>query len=196
MKKKYIILLVLIIVLQLITLKPVFKCSRWDDQFHFTSLDLKLQLDSAIFADANVPNLFTRAMHNKVTYFVLDVFRRYMYFTDFKFLLSYLLPIGLIGFLASIYFIFKNKIFKCRWKDFWVIIFSFSVVAHLFEIIFNPGLPFILKTTSLLLAHYLLSGYGIYKLLQKRTILVVLLTILSVMWLQVYSQEILNFCMI
>ncbi len=196
MKKKYIFLLVLIIILQLITLRPVFRCSRWDNQFHFSSLNLKLQINSAIFADQNVPNLLTRAMHNKITYFVLDVFRRYMYFTDFKFLLSYLLPVGLIGFLTAIYFIFKNKIFKCKYRDFWVIIFSFSILTHLFEIIFNPGLSFILKTTILLLPHYLLSSYGIYKLLEKRTILVILLLIISVMWLQVYSQEILNFCMV
>jgi hypothetical protein len=197
MKKINYVLIVIILVLQFIYLRPGLQCWDWNSSYHFSLYDVKLQVDAAIRADKNVPILFTRAMHNKATYLVLDIFKRLMLFMDFRFLVSYLLPAGLFGLMTAVFLIIKEKLLRNNWLDFWVVLLFYSLGVRLFEIIISPNFSFVLKLILMVLPQLILAAYGIYRQLkEKKYWLVIVLILISGLWIKVFPKEILNFCLV
>ena len=70
-----VILVSLILILQIVSLKPALGCRDFSSYFHFSSYDLKLQIEDAVHNDVGIPLWQARFFHNKLTFFILDIFR-------------------------------------------------------------------------------------------------------------------------
>lgn len=186
------ILIVGFFLLGISALKPGFEYRDFSSEIHFSSLDLKLQLEEAIHNDVNVPLFWVRFFHNKLTFFVLDVFRRWLMFWDIRFLLSYLLPTGIFGLAYGILNLLKTK------KSYFLWFVSYLIFLSLTEVIFAPRFNFLLKILFLLFPLQIFSLFGWWWFLKtnkiKALFLALGLLLMTIWWQRVFSNELMNFC--
>jgi len=189
------ILLLGVLLLQLLALKPGLNCYDFSSDFHFSAFDLKLQIEEAIHNDIGISLFWVRFFHNKLTFFVLDVFRRFLMFWDFQFLLSFLLPIGILGFLVGIYYSLVNN--NRKKKRGLLFVLCYLLFISLFEIIFSPKLKFLIKLLFLIIPSQFFSLFGLLKFLQKNkrnVFMVIILLLISIWWTLVFPSEFGRFC--
>ena len=192
MKIFKIALLIGIFFLEVSVLKPGLNCRNFSGEFHFSLLDLRLQIEEAIYNDKTIPLFWVRFFHNKATFFVLDIFRRWLMSWDVRFLLSYLLPMGVFGFGYGIWISLRTK------KSYLSPFIFYLIFAFLVEVVFAPKFKFLIKIFSLILPCQLFSLFGWWQFLKAREIKVLLFAtgffLISFWWQRVFPYEFMNFC--
>lgn len=195
MKKRF-FLLIPILIIQILPIKLWNLCKNFLDYYHFSSYDLELQLIYAINHDYELPIIVARIFHNKASQFAIDFYKRYTHFFDWQLFITSISLVGVIGFLFGIwYFLSSSK------KDKRIgIVLVLAFVLPVFEVLFNPNLPFFFKFLLIFTPFHLVSLYGHYRFIKAHKIRVsvivyILLLILSLIWILLMPDQSYKYCL-
>lgn len=187
----YRITIILILFIEIWTTKLWLICSKFADFFHFSYFDLQLKIEDAVHNDKGFPSSIARFFHNKISFFVHDVFSSYMRFWDIRFGVVFFSIIGYFGLFCGFWYLLKSNI---KYKQLIVIIYLLIPFIEVFRLIHSYQLNLILLSFP----YQILSIYGIWSFLsqhKKRGLaLVVLLLILSIWYIYALPQDILLNC--
>lgn len=189
--------LLLILAVELITLRYWFLCQQFKSFIHLSSQNVGLRVDELIHNDGNTPLLLVRLLHNKIIVFILDIFRIYLQFWDIRFATNLFSIVGYFGIFCGFYYLILSKI-KNSYK---IILSLFLLLLPFVEIVFEPNLNFILKLFLLVLPYWLFSLFGIYQFCingnrPQRVLIIGFLISLSLWWTVLLSHEIGNYCVL
>jgi len=189
------ILIGIVIIYQFILLRNFFSCWDFKSDFHFSSYGLRLKIEGEINNDVGIPFIIVRFFHNKINFFILDIFKRWIFFWDLPFLLSHLSIIGVFGLLAGAWYLFEAVIKKEIKSD--LFLFIYIVFFPFLEIIFSPKLPFLIKICLMLIPRQLFALSGLWKFLtrnKKGVLIVIGLIFISIFGQRFFINEFKNFC--
>lgn len=187
--KKLILFLALLV--QLLALKPWLLCRNFI--YHFSVLDLNLQLIDAIHTDYG-SILVTRIFHNKPVFFILDIYKRYVHYIDIQFLTALISFVGFLGLLFGVwYFLSAKKKHKTL-----AILLMFIVIFPLMEILLDFKINFAVKLGLFWLPLIFFSSWGNWRFLEekKQAALIILLFVIifSFVFLIIYPQNAYFYC--
>ena len=189
------ILIIGLLILQLLPLKAWIYCKNFFDFYHFTVLDLELQLIYAINHDQGLPVILARIFHNKLLQFFIDIYKRYTHFLDPQLLVTLLTFVGLFGIIISIWYFLNSK--KRNKKIGALILISFGI--PLLDVVFNFKLPFIYKLLLVAVPFNLVSIYGHFRFLgsdNKKVVMFVYIVLiaLSIYWIFMAPGQAVKYC--
>lgn len=169
----------------------VTKCRDLETQFHYSPLDLRLRLIESIHNEQGQSALITRAFNNKATGTVLDMLRHYLHYFDLQFLALFISPLGIfgIGYVLYLSFTKTNK---------WLfLILGVLLVIPFIELINVFGASNL--KLFLLAPYFAVSLYGIWSFVShkdsvKRSILIVILAVGSILWISVLQEDFGYYC--
>ena len=172
------LILFLILLVQLFALKPWFLCRNFI--YHFSMLDLNLQLIDAIHTDYG-PILVTRIFHNKPVFFILDIYRRYLHFIDVQLLTVLLSLVGIFGFISGLWYFLNTK----KKEKVLSILILWAFIFPLLEIIFDFKLDFPIKLGIFWFPFVVISTWGHWKFISSKKLRSVVFIYLILMALSV-----------
>lgn len=104
-----IVLLVIVLLVELLTIRFWLVCNKLADFFHFSFFDLTLRLDEAAHNDIGVPIFVVRTFHNKTLGTFVDVYKNFLHFWDILFLVNFISIVGVIGIFFAVWYLFQKK---------------------------------------------------------------------------------------
>lgn len=165
MKKKYLLLLILLVV-QLFAVIHWLPCRGFPDNFHFSSLDLELRIIEGIHSDQNVPLWMVRAFHNKLIGTTFDIFGAYLQFWNVSFLAGFISLAGIVGIGAQFYYFFAQKRTIWLWLLFGaVLLMPFAEVLNLAK-----SLPFAIRLGLVSLPYLVWSMLGYWQFFREKKV--------------------------
>lgn len=193
MKLKPIILIFPLLLFAYLLLKHL-SCSDYNGNFHFSSHVTSFHLNELTSSEGQAPIFIVRLFHNKMIVFLFDIFNRYIQFFNIFYLINI---VGLAGLFGLLYFYFSlvyQKIENKFIKIFGIIILLLPLL-EIFQLIKQA---FFLRTLYLILPYQAAALMGLFFFLKqnKRVSFAIyfLLLFISVGWIIVFQQELLNFC--
>lgn len=186
------VVLLFIIFVQIFALKPWLLCR--DFIYHFSILDLNLQLIDAIHTDTG-PLLLTRVFHNKPVFFILDIYRRYVHFIDPQLLIALLSLVGFFGLILGIWYFFDSKK-KNKLIGFMLLL---GFVYPLFEIFLDFKINFLIKIGIFWFPFMIISAWGNWRLIKSKSLtsavfIYIVLILISIGLLINYSNSVSLYC--
>lgn len=189
------LLIGIVLILQLTLLKNLSSCWDFKSDFHFSSYGLKLKIEGEINNDVGLPFFVVRFFHNKINFFILDIYKRWLFFWDLPFLLSHLSIIGVFGLLVEIYYLFNSIIKKEKKSD--IFLFIYIIFLPFSEIIFSPKLSFLIKICLIIIPRQIFSLLGLWKFLtrERKGVLIIMgLVFISILWQRFFIADFKSFC--
>ncbi len=195
MKKRF-FLLIPILIIQLLPIRLWNLCKNFLDYYHFSSYDLELQLIYAINHDYELPIIVARIFHNKASQFAIDFYKRYTHFFDWQLFITSISLVGVFGFLLGLWY-FLNSERKDKRIGIGILL---AFTLPIFEVLFNPNLPFFLKFLLIFAPFHLVSLYGHYRFIKAcrtRTSIIVyfFLLVLSLIWILLMPDQAYKYCL-
>jgi|SRR6185369_14330048 len=187
------LLLFLIVCLELFAVFQWVNCRDFVGEFHYSQINLDLQLTGAIHNDREIPIWLVRVFHNKVVGAFFAVFDSYSKFWGALFLTSFLSFAGIVGLGAQFYSFFTNKKRFAVW-----IAFLALLVSPLVEIFLFNYLPFAVRLTLIAFPFVAWSMLGFKFLLEKKKVnskIVDLLIVVS-LWYLLAFHPLATFCVL
>lgn len=193
MKLKYFILVFLTILFGYL-LKTDLSCYDFNGNFHYSSQVISFHAKELIATETNTPLFIVRSFHNKLTVFLFDIFSRYIRFFNIFYLINILSLSGLFGLLYFYFSLFSKLINNKFIKLFGVLI----LLLPFFEIFQIVNQTFYFKILIFILPFQVASFIGSVLFIKRggkfRYGIYFLLLIVSIGWIIVFQNELLNFC--
>ena len=140
------------------SVKPWLICQRFFDQFYYSSLDLQLRMIESIHAESGTPIFLVRFFHNKLVGSLLDGFRSYTLYFDFRFLTSLIGVTGLLFALVGVYHLLSEKKTKRSY-----VFLALIIIYPFFSIFFRSFIPYQMWFGGFIILLSSLSVYGLCK---------------------------------
>jgi hypothetical protein len=193
-KIKYFVI-ILVAGIEYITLRSWLVCKAFTDVFHHSSVDLKLQLLDYVHTEKGTSLLLTRLFNNKFDIGFFDYVRFYLQFWDIRFGSIWFSLIGYVGILFGFYYLFSEK---KKTLYHWIAL-VIILILPLIEIIIEPHVSILIKSSYLWLPFILFSLYGSYQFLshgnlKKRLIIICAIVLLSILWLAFLPNDMPRYC--
>jgi hypothetical protein len=184
--------LLFILVIEIWVAKFWLICSSFVDFFHFSSIDMHLKLDDLINNDKGFSTLSVRFFHNKIAFFVQEVFSSYLRFWDIRFGVVFFSIVGYFGILCGFWYLIKSRT-RYRWLI--VAIFLLLPFLEIFRLIPSFQISFIILAGS----YDVLSLYGILGFVRsyKRLglLLIAILMLISIWYIHALPLEMFLNCL-
>lgn len=189
------LIIVITAIIEVLTLKAWFVCKSFNDFFHLSSINIKLQIEDYEHSEKGTSLLLTRVFTNKPIDTFLDLFRIYLQFWDVRFGVSWFSLIGYFGIFAGFYYIACNK--KRRYYH-WIMLAAILLLPWI-EVIAEPHISLLVKSIYLWVPFILFSFYGLYQFLnhgnrKKRLILFVIIALISIWWIAFLPYGMSRYC--
>jgi hypothetical protein len=182
-------------IINFLTLWNWFLCRGFKDMFLFSQPAFQLRLMGEIHTDQTIPVFLTRIFHNKLTQFLLDIISIYIQFWDIRFLLTFLSPIGIFGLVYGIWhFIHVKKTLLQKLALLLLLVVPFVIIFP------SITLHYYNKVMLLALPYHGIAFYGVWKFLQSkkipyRTVVIIVLLIISIWLNMIMGDALYNYCM-
>lgn len=163
------------------------------DKYHYSSPFLQIKIDNAIHNDINQPIGLIRFYHNKISFFLNDIFDRWLLYYDIKLVVILISPVGAFGFYIGIFnLLFTKKTALSKILLFFI--FSLPVM----ETLFKPDVDFSIKIALLTFSYIFVSFIGLTKffpakLISLRCLSIIILIWISALWLFIFPADFINF---
>ena len=188
------LLIFLLSIVNIVYLRYWLSCVDLNYVYHFSAYDLQLQVIDAIHTDTS--SIFvTRFFHNKISLFVLDVFKRYTHLLDIQLLICLISFAGFFGLLLGFWYYFNSKNKKIYITLSLLIFFLFPLL----EVIFNFKIAFLIKILIFWIPLFIISSFGNWSFIRSKNTKIVffiylILIVLSILWLINFPQLAYTYC--
>jgi hypothetical protein len=179
------VLLIIIIFVELNSLRLWMECQKFADRFEFSSFDVFLKLKEAINNDIGYSTYLVRFFHNKIALTLNQLTIKYLYFWDINFGVLLFSFIGYFGIICGFWYLVESKL-----KLKWIILITLLLLPFIEVLkIFNPfQLRFILITAP----YFIFSLYGLWQFMKfkgKKGGIFIIVLILMGIWYQLVLQK-------
>ena len=180
---------------EFVNLQAWFACKSFTDLFHYSSVNLNLQIDYYIDTEKNTSYILSRLFNNKFIDSILNLLRFYLQFWDIRFGASWFTLIGYFGIFSGFYYIFSLK--QKRFYH-WIMLLVILFLPWI-EIIIEPHINIMMKSIYLWAPFSLFSLYGISQFLnrgkfKKRLLVLLILTLISIWWIAFLPYSMPRYC--
>lgn len=162
--------------------------------YHFTSLDLRLQIINLITYEYKQGVLVARIFHNKPVQFVIDIYKRYTHFFDPQLFITLLSFAGFVGLIFGFWYFFKNKKSRPAW-----FLFILMFLLPLAEVLINLKIDFPIRIIAISLPFIIFSIFGHLQFMKNHkslgvVVFYIILFLITAGWFLNFPHDAFNYC--